>query len=83
MVIKQLFKQAIIRPWDLLFREPIVILLSLYLAIVYATLYVSLIILDRADSRCSSALSPLSSSKNEDGLPVSEVLPSWVSWLAS
>lgn len=39
--IKQLFKTALQRPWVLLFREPIVFLLSLYLAIVYATLYVS------------------------------------------
>lgn len=36
-----LFKTALSRPWILLFREPIVFLLSLYLAIVYATLYVS------------------------------------------
>jgi len=39
--IGQLFKSALSRPWELLFKEPIVFLLSLYLAIVYATLYVS------------------------------------------
>jgi hypothetical protein len=31
--IGPLFKQALLRPWLLLFREPIVLLLSLYLAI--------------------------------------------------
>ncbi|KAH8081119.1 major facilitator superfamily domain-containing protein [Filobasidium floriforme] len=36
---KQLFKNALSKPWVLLFREPIVFLLSLYLAIVYGTLY--------------------------------------------
>lgn len=40
--IKELYKVSLIRPWQLLFREPIVFLLSLYLAIVYATLYVRL-----------------------------------------
>lgn len=38
--IGQLFKSALGRPWVLLFKEPVVFLLSLYLAIVYATLYV-------------------------------------------
>ncbi|KAL2823131.1 putative MFS multidrug transporter [Aspergillus granulosus] len=33
------FKTAMSRPWILLFREPIVFLLSLYMAIVYGTLY--------------------------------------------
>ena len=33
------FKTALIRPWLLLFREPIVLLLSLYMAVVYGTLY--------------------------------------------
>ncbi|CAN9442935.1 unnamed protein product [Alternaria alternata] len=33
------FKTALIRPWQLLFREPIVLLLSLYMAVVYGTLY--------------------------------------------
>ncbi|KAJ5711297.1 hypothetical protein N7488_005453 [Penicillium malachiteum] len=33
------FKVALSRPWILLFREPIVFLLSLYMAIVYGTLY--------------------------------------------
>lgn len=33
------FKTALSRPWILLFQEPIVFLLSLYMAIVYGTLY--------------------------------------------
>jgi len=33
------FKTALSRPWVLLFREPIVFLLSLYMAIIYGTLY--------------------------------------------
>ncbi|PQE30651.1 putative mfs-multidrug-resistance transporter protein [Rutstroemia sp. NJR-2017a WRK4] len=37
--IKQEFKIALSRPWILLFREPIVFLLSLYMAIIYGTLY--------------------------------------------
>lgn len=37
--LKDSFKTALSRPWILLFREPIVFLLSLYMAIVYGTLY--------------------------------------------
>ncbi|POS78918.1 major facilitator superfamily transporter [Diaporthe helianthi] len=33
------FKTSLMRPWILLFREPIVLLLSLYMAIIYGTLY--------------------------------------------
>jgi multidrug resistance protein len=33
------FKKSLGRPWILLFREPIVFLLSIYMAIVYGTLY--------------------------------------------
>lgn len=33
------FKTAISRPWILLFMEPIVLLLSIYMAIIYGTLY--------------------------------------------
>ncbi|KIW06665.1 uncharacterized protein PV09_02371 [Verruconis gallopava] len=33
------FKTALSRPWFLLFREPIVFFLSLYMAIIYGTLY--------------------------------------------
>ncbi|KAK5132922.1 MFS siderochrome iron transporter 1 [Meristemomyces frigidus] len=33
------FKASLSRPWVLLFREPIVFLLSLYMAIIYGTLY--------------------------------------------
>lgn len=35
----QQFKIALSRPWILLFREPIVFLTSMYMAIVYGTLY--------------------------------------------
>ena len=34
-----LFKKAISRPWILLFREPIVLILSIYLSVIYGTLY--------------------------------------------
>lgn len=37
--LAEAFKIALSRPWILLFREPIVFLLSLYMAIVYGTLY--------------------------------------------
>lgn len=37
--LKEAFKLALSRPWILLFREPIVFLLSLYMAIIYGTLY--------------------------------------------
>ncbi|KAI9735298.1 MAG: MFS siderochrome iron transporter 1 [Claussenomyces sp. TS43310] len=37
--IKQEYKTALSRPWILLFREPIVLLLSIYMAIIYGTLY--------------------------------------------
>lgn len=37
--IGQEFKTALSRPWILLFREPIVLLLSIYMAIIYGTLY--------------------------------------------
>jgi multidrug resistance protein len=33
------FETALIRPWVLLFREPIVFLVSIYMAIIYGTLY--------------------------------------------
>ncbi|KAM0548842.1 hypothetical protein ACHAPJ_009698, partial [Fusarium lateritium] len=33
------FRNALIRPWILLFREPIVLVASLYMAIVYGTVY--------------------------------------------
>ncbi|KAJ4982688.1 major facilitator superfamily transporter [Stagonosporopsis vannaccii] len=36
---KAAFKKAMSRPWILLFREPIVFLLSIYVAILYGTLY--------------------------------------------
>lgn len=35
----QQFKVALSRPWILLFTEPIVFLISIYMAIVYGTLY--------------------------------------------
>lgn len=37
--VAQEFKTALSRPWILLFREPIVLLLSIYMAIIYGTLY--------------------------------------------
>jgi hypothetical protein len=37
--VSQEFKTALSRPWILLFREPIVLLLSIYMAIIYGTLY--------------------------------------------
>ncbi|KAK0113187.1 MFS siderochrome iron transporter 1, variant 2 [Cadophora gregata] len=37
--ISQEFKTALSRPWILLFSEPIVLLLSIYMAIIYGTLY--------------------------------------------
>lgn len=37
--ISEVFKTALSRPWVLLFREPIVLLLSIYCAIIYGTLY--------------------------------------------
>ncbi|KAJ5945028.1 hypothetical protein N7516_005196 [Penicillium verrucosum] len=37
--LKDSFKVSLSRPWILLFKEPIVFLLSLYMAIVYGTLY--------------------------------------------
>ncbi|KAI1419991.1 MFS general substrate transporter [Xylaria sp. FL1777] len=36
---KQLFANVLSRPWVLLFTEPIVLILSLYMAIIYGTLY--------------------------------------------
>ncbi|EAS28603.1 multidrug resistance protein [Coccidioides immitis RS] len=39
VTVSEAFATALSRPWILLFREPIVFLLSLYLAIVYGTLY--------------------------------------------
>lgn len=37
--LKQAFAKALARPWALLFREPIVLLISIYMAILYGTLY--------------------------------------------
>jgi multidrug resistance protein len=39
VAIGDAFKTALSRPWILLFREPIVLILSIYMAIVYGTLY--------------------------------------------
>jgi len=36
---KDAFKKNLSRPWILLFREPIVLLISIYMAIIYGTLY--------------------------------------------
>ncbi|KAM5388169.1 hypothetical protein ACJA88_000033 [Fusarium oxysporum] len=37
--LRNSIKPALLRPWILLFREPIVLLLSIYMAIIYGTLY--------------------------------------------
>ncbi|KAL6237566.1 hypothetical protein BDW75DRAFT_238177 [Aspergillus navahoensis] len=37
--LKQVLKTALSRPWILLFREPIVLLLAIYIAVLYGTLY--------------------------------------------
>ena len=37
--VKDAFGAALLRPWILLFAEPIVLLLSIYMAVVYGTLY--------------------------------------------
>jgi len=37
--VGEVFKTSLMRPWVLLFREPIVFLLSIYMAIIYGTLY--------------------------------------------
>ncbi|KAK8101879.1 putative mfs-multidrug-resistance transporter [Apiospora kogelbergensis] len=39
VTLGQSLKTALSRPWILLFREPIVLLLSVYMAIIYGTLY--------------------------------------------
>lgn len=39
VTVGEAFKTALTRPWILLFREPIVLLLSIYMAIIYGTLY--------------------------------------------
>ncbi|EXJ62420.1 hypothetical protein A1O7_02855 [Cladophialophora yegresii CBS 114405] len=39
IVLKEVVKRSVARPWALLFREPIVLLLSIYMAVVYGTLY--------------------------------------------
>lgn len=39
VTLGEAMKTALLRPWVLLFREPIVLLLSIYVAIIYGTLY--------------------------------------------
>lgn len=38
---RQLFRTALMRPWQLLIYEPICLLLSIYMAIIYGTLYLT------------------------------------------
>lgn len=38
----EVFNRALVRPWVLLFREPIVLVASLYMAIIYGTVYMFL-----------------------------------------
>ncbi|KAI1378153.1 major facilitator superfamily domain-containing protein [Hypoxylon crocopeplum] len=40
--LSEVFGKAILRPWVLLFREPIVLVISIYLAILYGTIYMFL-----------------------------------------
>lgn len=39
LTVASQFKVALLRPWILLFKEPIVLLTSIYMAIIYGTLY--------------------------------------------
>ncbi|KAL1844514.1 hypothetical protein VTK73DRAFT_2389 [Phialemonium thermophilum] len=39
ITLAQAIQTSLLRPWILLFREPIVLLLSIYMAIIYGTLY--------------------------------------------
>ncbi|KAH0846209.1 hypothetical protein AYO21_11072 [Fonsecaea monophora] len=39
LVFKNVVKRSLSRPWALLFREPIVLLLSIYMSVIYGTLY--------------------------------------------
>ena len=39
VTVSEALNAALLRPWILLFREPIVFLLSIYIAIIYGTLY--------------------------------------------
>lgn len=55
-------KTALTRPWILLFREPIVFLLSIYMAIVYGTLYMlfaAFPIVYQQGTHCKRILNPL------------------------
>ena len=38
--VSEVFKRALVRPWVLLFREPIVLVASLYMGIIYGTVYI-------------------------------------------
>lgn len=59
LVVADLIKTSLVRPWILLFSEPIVLILSIYVAIVYGILFVSLCVLQsnrkltlRSDTCC-------------------------------
>ncbi|KAH6668518.1 MFS transporter [Halenospora varia] len=39
LVAKEIIEEALLRPWVMLFREPIVLIFTLYMACVYGTLY--------------------------------------------
>ncbi|KAF5856367.1 hypothetical protein ETB97_007469 [Aspergillus alliaceus] len=39
--VKRMFANALLRPWILLFREPIVFMLSIYIAIIYGALFMN------------------------------------------
>jgi hypothetical protein len=67
---KELFVQSMKTPWILLFTEPIALLMALYMAVIYAILYVS----DhysagkRLTGRCNSLPSRSCSNNTEVGL---------------
>lgn len=77
------FKTALSRPWVLLFREPIVFLLSIYMAIIVSSLYaqklnnskLTRLMSSMAHSICSSAPFQSSTKKDVTGARESAVSP--------
>ncbi|GKT88468.1 fluconazole resistance protein 1 [Colletotrichum tofieldiae] len=65
--VAQQFKVALSRPWILLFKEPIVLLTSIYMAIVYGTLYMLF------------AAFPIVFQRHRGWSPASAAWPSWAS----
>ena len=93
--ITALFKTSLSRPWALLFTEPIVLLISIYMAIVYGTLYMLFAAFPYVESFSPSAwssrgtlgpqnistdyLAPGSSSSKYEVGPLVSVV--WPSWV--